>query len=223
MEKFKQVLEVLKQLWAVKSLRAIMIIFAYMIFFSFVIAGIRVNYNYNSKTPELDINSEDTFENKKNYEAMFKINNEQYKFINKNEKDYLIVNDTYYRAELNVLTPINVETGEIIFAEIPNFEVKFWLFTPSVISNLLKKATLEYKTEFTNKDIKKGYIVDMKDVFDNVNSGKTILENKTIDNNNIKMEILERDSKIVSLILDLTNYYQLFVESDLEYKVEIEY
>jgi hypothetical protein len=49
MEKFKQVLEVLKQLWAVKSLRAIMIIFAYMIFFSFVIAGIRVNYNYNSK------------------------------------------------------------------------------------------------------------------------------------------------------------------------------
>ena len=66
MEKFKQVLEVLKQLWAVKSLRAIMIIFAYMIFFSFVIAGIRVNYNYNLKTPELDINSEDTFENKKN-------------------------------------------------------------------------------------------------------------------------------------------------------------
>lgn len=223
MEKFKQGLEVLKQIWAVKSLRAIIIIFGYMIFFSFVISGIRTDYN--SRQKELDVNqaNENTFENKKNYEAVLKINNEQYKFINTNDKDYLVINDIHYKADINVLIPVNMETGEIMNVEIPQFEVEFWMFKPSVIANLLKTATLEYKTEFTNKDVKKGYIIDMKDVFENVNSGKTILENKTIENNNIKMEILERDENIVSIILDLTNYYQLFVETDQEYKVEIEY
>lgn len=222
MEKYYKVLDVIKQIWAIKSLRAIIIIFIYMIFFSFVIAGIRENYDTKPLSLE-EVNTKDEFANKKNYEAIFKIKEDIYKFVNKNGNDYLIVNKTYFKVESSVLTPINVENGETIIADVPEFDVKFWLFTPSVISDLLKKSTLEYKTEFTNKDIKKGYIINMQDVFDKFNYDKSILENKIIEDNNIKMEILERDGKIVSIILDLTNYYQLFVESDQEFKVEIEY
>jgi hypothetical protein len=223
MEKYNKYLEVAKKIWAIKSLRAIIIIFVYMIFFGFVIAGIRTGYSESINKPSLQIENQDSYETKQNYGASIKINDQTYNFINKNNKNYLIINDIYYDANTNNLKPVSYITGEEIEAEIPNLPIKFWLFTPSVISKLVKNATLEYKTEFTNKDIKKGYIVNMQDVFDNIDAGISILENKTIDNNNIKIEILERDNNIVSLILDLTNYNQLFIETDQEYKVEIEY
>lgn len=223
MEKYNKYLEVAKKIWAIKSLRAIIILFVYMIFFGFVIAGIRTGYSESINKPSLQIENQNSYETKKNYGASIKINDQTYNFINKNNKNYLIINDIYYDANTNNLKPVSYITGEEIEAEIPNLPIKFWLFTPSVISKLVKNATLEYKTEFTNKDIKKGYIVNMQDVFDNIDAGISILENKTIDNNNIKIEILERDNNIVSLILDLTNYNQLFIETDQEYKVEIEY
>ena len=82
----------------------------------------------------------------------------------------------------------------------------------------MKLGTLEYKTEFTNKDVKKGYVIPVKDVLLTIDN----IDNED-DNGDIKIELLERDNEIVEVSLDITNYYEVMTGTNFEFRFKIEY
>ena len=219
MEKFKNILEILKELWAIKSIRAIMILIGYFIFFSFVIAMIRTNYQANLNTNKKPtLSAIDVYADKIDYTANIIQGENEYKYINKNNNEYIVINDIYYKIESNILTPIDYETQNQIEANVPVFAICFWKFNSKNISELVKKGTLEYKTEFTNKDVKKGYVIPVKDVLLLIDN----IENED-DNGNIQIELLERDNNIIEVNIDLTNYYNVMTGTNFEFKFKIEY
>lgn len=219
MEKFKQVLAILKELWAIKSIRAIMILIGYFIFFTIVISIIRTGYQENLvKHNKPVLSAIDMLAEKKDYVSNITIEDNKYQYKNEQDNEYLIINDIYYKVDLDKLTPIDYKTKEEIEKNVPAFPVAFWKFTPKVIKDLVKLGTLEYKTEFTNKDVKKGYVIPVKDVLLTIDN----IDNKD-DNGDIKIELLERDNEIVEVSLDITNYYEVMTGTNFEFKFKIEY
>ena len=219
MEKFKQVLAILKELWAIKSIRAIMILIGYFIFFTIVISIIRTGYQENLvKHNKPVLSAIDMLAEKKDYVSNITIEDNKYQYKNEQDNEYLIINDVYYKVDLDKLTPIDYKTKEEIEKNVPAFPVAFWKFTPKVIKDLVKIGTLEYKTEFTNKDVKKGYVIPVKDVLLTIDN----IDNKD-DNGDIKIELLERDNEIVEVSLDITNYYEVMTGTNFEFKFKIEY
>lgn len=219
MEKFKQVLAILKELWAIKSIRAIMILIGYFIFFTIVISIIRTGYQENLvKHNKPVLSAIDMLAEKKDYVSNITIGENKYQFKNEQDNEYLIINDVYYKVNLDKLTPIDYNTKEEIEKNVPAFPVAFWKFTPKVIKDLVKIGTLEYKTEFTNKDVKKGYVIAVKDVLLTIDN----IDNED-DNGDIKIELLERDNEIVEVSLDITNYYEVMTGTNFEFKFKIEY
>ena len=86
MEKFKQVLAILKELWAIKSIRAIMILIGYFIFFTIVISIIRTGYQENLvKHNKPVLSAIDMLAEKKDYVSNITIGENKYQF--KNEQD----------------------------------------------------------------------------------------------------------------------------------------
>lgn len=219
MEKFKQVLAILKELWAIKSIRAIMILIGYFIFFTIVISIIRTGYQENLvKHNKPVLSAIDMLAEKKDYVSNITIEENKYQYKNEQDNEYLIINDVYYKVNLDKLTPIDYKTKEEIEKNVPAFPVAFWKFTPKVIKDLVKIGTLEYKTEFTNKDVKKGYVIAVKDVLLTIDN----IDNED-DNGDIKIELLERDNEIVEVSLDITNYYEVMTGTNFEFKFKIEY
>ena len=219
MEKFKQVLAILKELWAIKSIRAIMILIGYFIFFTIVISIIRTGYQENLvKHNKPVLSAIDMLAEKKDYVSNITIGENKYQFKNEQDNEYLIINDVYYKVNLDKLTPIDYNTKEEIEKNVPAFPIAFWKFTPKVIKDLVKIGTLEYKTEFTNKDVKKGYVIAVKDVLLTIDN----IDNED-DNGDIKIELLERDNEIVEVSLDITNYYEVMTGTNFEFKFKIEY
>lgn len=219
MEKFKQVLAILKELWAIKSIRAIMILIGYFIFFTIVISIIRTGYQENLvKHNKPVLSAIDMLAEKKDYVSNITIEENKYQYKNEQENEYLIINDVYYKVNLDKLTPIDYKTKEEIEKNVPAFPIAFWKFTPKVIKDLVKIGTLEYKTEFTNKDVKKGYVIAVKDVLLTIDN----IDNED-DNGDIKIELLERDNEIVEVSLDITNYYEVMTGTNFEFKFKIEY
>lgn len=219
MEKFKQVLAILKELWAIKSIRAIMILIGYFIFFTIVISIIRTGYQENLvKQNKPVLSAIDMLAEKKDYVSNITIGENKYQFKNEQDNEYLIINDVYYKVNLDKLTPIDYKTKEEIEKNVPAFPIAFWKFTPKVIKDLVKIGTLEYKTEFTNKDVKKGYVIAVKDVLLTIDN----IDNED-DNGDIKIELLERDNEIVEVSLDITNYYEVMTGTNFEFKFKIEY
>lgn len=219
MEKFKQVLAILKELWAIKSIRAIMILIGYFIFFTIVISIIRTGYQENLvKHNKPVLSAIDMLAEKKDYVSNITIGENKYQFKNEQDNEYLIINDVYYKVDLDKLTPIDYKTKEEIEKNVPAFPIAFWKFTPKVIKDLVKIGTLEYKTEFTNKDVKKGYVIAVKDVLLTIDN----IDNED-DNGDIKIELLERDNEIVEVSLDITNYYEVMTGTNFEFKFKIEY
>lgn len=219
MEKFKQVLAILKELWAIKSIRAIMILIGYFIFFTIVISIIRTGYQENLvKHNKPVLSAIDMLAEKKDYVSNITIEDNKYQYKNEQDNEYLIINDIYYKVDLDKLTPIDYKTKEEIEKNVPAFPVAFWKFTPKVIKDLVKLGTLEYKTEFTNKDVKKGYVIPVKDVLLTIDN----IDNED-DNGDIKIELLERDNEIVEVSLDITNYYEVMTGTNFEFKFKIEY
>ena len=219
MEKFKQVLAILKELWAIKSIRAIMILIGYFIFFTIVISIIRTGYQENLvKHNKPVLSAIDMLAEKKDYFSNITIEDNKYQYKNEQDNEYLIINDIYYKVDLDKLTPIDYKTKEEIEKNVPAFPVAFWKFTPKVIKDLVKLGTLEYKTEFTNKDVKKGYVIAVKDVLLTIDN----IDNED-DNGDIKIELLERDNEIVEVSLDITNYYEVMTGTNFEFKFKIEY
>lgn len=219
MEKFKQVLAILKELWAIKSIRAIMILIGYFIFFTIVISMIRTGYQENLvKQNKPVLSAIDMLAEKKDYVSNITIEENKYQYKNEQDNEYLIINDVYYKVNLDKLTPIDYKTKEEIEKNVPAFPIAFWKFTPKVIKDLVKIGTLEYKTEFTNKDVKKGYVIAVKDVLLTIDN----IDNED-DNGDIKIELLERDNEIVEVSLDITNYYEVMTGTNFEFKFKIEY
>ena len=219
MEKFKQVLAILKELWAIKSIRAIMILIGYFIFFTIVISIIRTGYQENLvKHNKPVLSAIDMLAEKKDYVSNITIGENKYQFKNEQDNEYLIINDVYYKVDLDKLTPIDYKTKEEIEKNVPAFPIAFWKFTPKVIKDLVKIGTLEYKTEFTNKDVKKGYVIAVKDVLLTIDN----IDNED-DNGDIKIELLERDNEIVEVSLDITNYYEVMTGTNFEFKFKIQY
>lgn len=219
MEKFKQVLAILKELWAIKSIRAIMILIGYFIFFTIVISIIRTGYQENLvKQNKPVLSAIDMLAEKKDYVSNITIEENKYQYKNEQDNEYLIINDVYYKVNLDKLTPIDYKTKEEIEKNVPAFPIAFWKFTPKVIKDLVKIGTLEYKTEFTNKDVKKGYVIAVKDVLLTIDN----IDNED-DNGDIKIELLERDNEIVEVSLDITNYYEVMTGTNFEFKFKIEY
>ena len=219
MEKFKQVLAILKELWAIKSIRAIMILIGYFIFFTIVISIIRTGYQENLvKQNKPALSAIDMLAEKKDYVSNITIEENKYQYKNEQDNEYLIINDVYYKVNLDKLTPIDYNTKEEIEKNVPAFPIAFWKFTPKVIKDLVKIGTLEYKTEFTNKDVKKGYVIAVKDVLLTIDN----IDNED-DNGDIKIELLERDNEIVEVSLDITNYYEVMTGTNFEFKFKIEY
>jgi hypothetical protein len=219
MEKFKQVLAILKELWAIKSIRAIMILIGYFIFFTIVISIIRTGYQENLvKQNKPVLSAIDMLAEKKDYVSNITIEENKYQYKNEQDNEYLIINDVYYKINLDKLTPIDYNTKEEIEKNVPSFPIAFWKFTPKVIKDLVKIGTLEYKTEFTNKDVKKGYVIAVKDVLLTIDN----IDNED-DNGDIKIELLERDNEIVEVSLDITNYYEVMTGTNFEFKFKIEY
>ena len=219
MEKFKQVLAILKELWAIKSIRAIMILLGYFIFFTIVISIIRTGYQENLvKQNKPALSAIDMLAEKKDYVSNITIEENKYQYKNEQDNEYLIINDVYYKVNLDKLTPIDYNTKEEIEKNVPAFPIAFWKFTPKVIKDLVKIGTLEYKTEFTNKDVKKGYVIAVKDVLLTIDN----IDNED-DNGDIKIELLERDNEIVEVSLDITNYYEVMTGTNFEFKFKIEY
>ena len=219
MEKFKQVLAILKELWAIKSIRAIMILIGYFIFFTIVISIIRTGYQENLvKQNKPALSAIDMLAEKKDYVSNITIEENKYQYKNEQDNEYLIINDVYYKVNLDKLTPIDYNTKEEIEKNVPTFPISFWKFTPKVIKDLVKIGTLEYKTEFTNKDVKKGYVIAVKDVLLTIDN----IDNED-DNGDIKIELLERDNEIVEVSLDITNYYEVMTGTNFEFKFKIEY
>ena len=219
MEKFKQVLAILKELWAIKSIRAIMILIGYFIFFTIVISIIRTGYQENLvKQNKPVLSAIDMLAEKKDYVSNITIEENKYQYKNEQDNEYLIINDVYYKVNLDKLTPIDYKTKEEIEKNVSAFPIAFWKFTPKVIKDLVKIGTLEYKTEFTNKDVKKGYVIAVKDVLLTIDN----IDNED-DNGDIKIELLERDNEIVEVSLDITNYYEVMTGTNFEFKFKIEY
>ncbi|MEG0022228.1 MAG: hypothetical protein RR745_05125 [Bacilli bacterium] len=216
MEKYTEYFEIIKKIWSNRRYRALITLGFYAVFFIFVISLIREDYRNSLKPNHQQTTVNDEFQIKNDYLATIKINDGIYLF--NADTSILTIKDREYKVELNILTPLDNDIHEV-----PSFPVKFWRFTPEVISNLIRDKESTYTTNYPNGDIKKGYKIPMENIFKNVNSSINVLDGCDYKEGFIVISVRTNNNNLIKTSLNLTNYYHLFEETNEEYKVNIEY
>ena len=210
----KEKLELLLELWSVPRYRAIIKLSLYFIFFAFVIAAIRSSYNANSGQSSAIKKDNPAYVEK--FSSVITYNGKNYLHTLIGEEETLVIDDITYAVKANLLlSDVGTPTEEYV--------VKFWRFTPEVINELVKFSEIQYKTNFTNGDTETGYLVTMRKLFEQFNSGIPLRTGKDIDTENLKFNIKTEKGKTKKVTIDVTNYKDLFVENKNEEKIEILY
>lgn len=212
----KEYFEKFLELWAIPRYKAIIKLALYFIFFTLVILSIRVepnNKNQNIEKPKFKINSNYM----KEYNSLITYNNKIYEHIKTDNKETLKIDDVIYDVNLNIL-----DNGGQRLQD--DFVIKFWRFTPEVIDALIKKANLDrettdYKLECNIID----YSVNLRILFEKINSGYPIKPGVNIDEEELNFQIYEKNDKIIKVIINVTNYKNMFVDNQTEEKIVIEY
>ena len=118
-------------------------------------------------------------------------------------------------GEYEVKDDVVYKDGEEI-----EFDFYFWNLTPSFISNLVKNKEVYSETKYKDSSIEKTYEISLLEFIKSF-KGKPLELDEFIDNK-IIVKIKKIKDEVVSIYLDLTNYYVLFDE-DIKLEVNIEY
>ena len=196
--------ETIKVLLSDKRGRAIVKLGIYMIFMAFVIIYIQVRNDRehiekeNFNTPKTTYSETIKF---LDYEYKLESNDGIIRFF-EGEHEYVVRGDEVYEGK-----------------ELVDFKFLFWNLTPTLIDDLTKNVEPYSETKYKDSTIEKTYYISLIE-FTKKFIGTNSLEE--FEDKDIIIKTKKKDNEMVSVYLDLTNYYYFF-EQDKNLEVEIAY
>ena len=153
---------------------------------------------------------EDPYTAKKEYKEKITFLDNTYELTSDSSIKFLL-NDEEYKVKDNVVYKDEEEV---------EFNFYFWNLTPSFISNLVKNKEVYSETKYKDSSIEKTYEISLLEFIKSF-KGKP-LELEEFEDSKVIIKIKKLKDEVVSVYLDLTNYYVLFDE-DIKLEVNIEY
>lgn len=196
--------ESVKTLLSDKRGRALVKLGIYILFMAFVIMYVQVK-NDRKPTKQTNINTPKT-----TYSETIKFLDTEYELksndgiirFSKDDHEYVVMDDEVYEGK-----------------NLVDFEFLFWKLTPTLINDLTKDIEPYSETKYKDSTIEKTYYVSLIDFTKKFQDNNSLEE---FEDKDIIIKIKKKDSEIVSVYLDLTNYYY-FLEQDKNLEVEITY
>lgn len=153
---------------------------------------------------------EDPYTAKKEYKEKITFLDNTYELTSDSSIKFLL-NDEEYKVKDNVVYKDEEEV---------EYDFYFWNLTPSFISNLVKNKEVYSETKYKDSSIEKTYEISLLEFIKSF-KGKP-LELDEFEDSKVIIKIKKLKDEVVSVYLDLTNYYVLFDE-DKKLEVNIEY
>ena len=153
---------------------------------------------------------EDPYTAKKEYKEKITFLDNTYELTSDSSIKFLL-NDEEYKVKDNVVYKDEEEV---------EYDFYFWNLTPSFISNLVKNKEVYSETKYKDSSIEKTYEISLLEFIKSF-KGKP-LELEEFEDSKVIIKIKKLKDEVVSVYLDLTNYYVLFDE-DIKLEVNIEY
>jgi len=206
-------IDIFKTLWGNEKGKALIKLFLYLIFLIIVIVYIRTTkVNRHNNTA---INAIDSFKNMTNYTEVVTIDNNKYD-LDVSEYTYLKINNMSYQI-------LNNSVISSIDNSLLNFDIYFWNITPKSIYRLIKDKDIYSNTSYSDGLKSKTYLVKLVDFLKEVNTSLDIEMIEEIKDIDIKITMSEKSKKIVSVELELADYYKIRTGISKEYDIKIEY
>ena len=153
---------------------------------------------------------EDPYTAKKEYKEKITFLDNTYELTSDSSIKFLL-NDEEYKVKDNVVYKDEEEV---------EYDFYFWNLTPSFIGNLVKNKEVYAETKYKDSTIEKAYEISLLEFIKNF-KGKT-LELEEFEDSKVIIKIKKLKDEVVSVYLDLTNYYALF-DKNIRLEVNIEY
>lgn len=214
----------IKRLWKDPKGHALIVLGLYIIFFTsiflFYLISNFISNNLNKIDEQFkEVNKSYSFKTSDNYEYKYTItyNIKEEKKINiegirYQTKDYFKVLETNgeFTIENNIIKSINNSTNPFIFDLVK--------IRPDNLVNYIYQANNSSEIKYNDGSIKTSY---------NINVSKfNILNDQTkvkTNNNQIKLITLEKDKRIISVEMDITNLVKLVNKNTIIYTIKIDY
>ena len=153
---------------------------------------------------------EDPYTTKKEYKEKITFLDNTYELTSDSSIKFLL-NDEEYKVKDNVVYKDEEEV---------EYDFYFWNLTPNFIGNLVKNKEVYSETKYKDSTIEKAYEISLFEFIKNF-KGKT-LELEEFEDSKVIIKIKKLKDEVVSVYLDLTNYYALF-DKNIKLEVNIEY
>jgi len=199
MKDVKEYLNLFKELWKNKRYRSLIILGFYFIFIMFIVMGLKST----PSIPKVEEPVKTSYESMNNYEYTYTItsneviNIEGMRYQDKeiilyknDNKKYYYDEDGFYLVSDNQMN----RTSYILY----DYSMKD--LRPNRINQLLLSSTLSHEMSYQNNEIKKEYKIAIKDYLRWLNG------TFSSDDSIITIEVIEKDSLVNKITLDLTNY-----------------
>lgn len=196
--------ENIKILMSDKRGRALVKFGIYIVFIIFVVAYVR---GLNDTKPA---QVKDPFIEKTNYKEKVTFLENVYELTYDSSIKFSVNNEEY-----EVKDDVVYKDGEIV-----EFDFYFWNLTPNFIGNLVKNKEVYSETKYKDSSIEKTYEISLLEFVKSF-KGKT-LELDEFEDDKVIVKIKKLNDEVVSVYLDLTNYY-VFFDEDIKLEVDIEY
>ena len=171
----------------------------YIIFIIFVLFYVKgIHEEKDNKVLEDPYISQTTYKEKISFlDNEYELENDSTIKFYLNDEEYEVKEDVVYKGE-----------------EIEDFDFYFWNLTPNFIGNLVKDHEAFSKTTYQDKTEEKTYKISLLEFFAKFKGKELNLEE--FDDKQITISIKKKNDKVVSVYLDLTNYYYFINDENLE-------
>lgn len=206
MRKLKEIFEFIREKLKNPRTRAATILGLYLIFFIFVFAGLRAGASNNSETDnETAIINYDNVQNnyiyKYNMEISTNEKNLKYLFTGTQKDEEQTQKIEVYNSDLNKY----IETNEYEY-------INERLLSLENVINYVNNIESEFSTNYKDGTIQKNYLVPITKIDETLNN-----------QNNIEINVYEKENFITKIIIDSKNLEQIYHKNILKAKYILEY
>lgn len=211
-----------KKTWADERGKALIKLGLYCLFVLFATFTATATYKYYSNEEKTEnktqLSAMEKYKQLNSYLATYVVNGVSYPYTSAN-KQIIKVNDVSYFIDADKLT--NVLDSSLAA---PEFDFKFWYFTPTFIIDMIKNGSSEYTTSYTDGKKVEAYLVPLK-YFATKYTGNVIAteDSSIFDDKNIEILITEKDDTVTKVEINVTSYYAFINNLATNYNIEIDY
>ena len=190
--------EGVKVLLSDKRGRALVKFGIYIIFIVFAVTYVRAIHETREVKPVVD-----SYTSQTTYKETIKFLDKEYELENnvgirfKDKEEYTVISNTVYKENEKI-----------------DYDFYFWNLTPKFIGELVSDKEAYSETKYKDSSIEKTYKISLIEFIEKFDGKELNLEE--YEDNEITITIKKMNDKVVSVYLDLTNYYSFIDDEKLE-------